>query len=997
MDALLGLLLAALGLLTVAAPVLALVAFLRTREVGALRARIELLEAKLGRLLEGQEVGPIQERPAAVEGPEPVDRPAPTPPEPVAIDEPATREVARPETAVAEAALEELRRPEPHSEQGAPASRIDWERWLGVHGAAIAGGVSLVLGGLFFFQYAIAHGWFSPGLRIVLGTLVGLGCTLAKGGLHRRGYAILSDVLAGAGAVLLYGAAWASYRLYGFVPVAAAFAWMSAVTVLAGVLAVRYRAQVIALFGLVGGFATPILLATGESGPMSLFGYVLLLDLGLLAIGRRLGWPLLGLLGLAGTALMQAIWILGAMGADQAPVGLGVLAVFALLFAASGSGLERARRGGWIASQVSGLVLPFLFALHFATQVDLGGHLWPLGLLLGLLCGTAAWIGGRNERPELASGAAAGAVAVSLAWAVSHFSHPGLWWELAGVGAGLAAAMGALGWLRRSDEERAWYEHAMAPAATLALGTILALLVMTSSAAELSRLPFTPLAVACAVLGAIALAAAWDGVLRWLPELTAGAVGGVLAAYGAFYSRAGWPRAGWVDSIGAQPYLLVAAVFAAALLALGAWRRGAAIGRHLLLAAAVLALPVILALAPWSEPDPIVYLGGVALLAGLAAAGASEARSATAYGAVALGAVIALTRWNVELIGGEQRHELVPASLAVQAALAAWLTWLPTLGGLGRTTPAASRLRRVAALVPAAWATPVNLLAYERIAERPVLWLLLLGLAVLAGVGAARVLAVLRQSSGGREDLRRDAGCYGAVATALAAFAVARWIHVEWIAIGTALAGLAWVAVARAAQSRPLRFAGQTALVAAGGALLVLALVPGHFARSEALVFNRLAFVYAAVAGALLGGLYFSRREAGASGGERTPADLLSLGLTAALVVFAWINLGIVNAYGSGAFLRFELERMPSRDLAQSLAWALYAIGLLVLGTASRRSALRWLSLGFQVLTLGKVFFYDLGELAGLYRVASMMGLAVCLLGVSLLYQRFVFRRPARA
>ena len=36
----------------------------------------------------------------------------------------------------------------------------------------------------------------------------------------------------------------------------------------------------------------------------------------------------------------------------------------------------------------------------------------------------------------------------------------------------------------------------------------------------------------------------------------------------------------------------------------------------------------------------------------------------------------------------------------------------------------------------------------------------------------------------------------------------------------------------------------------------------------------------------------------------------------------------------------------------------------------------------------------DLGELEGLQRVASIFGLAVCLLVVSLLYQRFVFRRP---
>jgi uncharacterized membrane protein len=56
-------------------------------------------------------------------------------------------------------------------------------------------------------------------------------------------------------------------------------------------------------------------------------------------------------------------------------------------------------------------------------------------------------------------------------------------------------------------------------------------------------------------------------------------------------------------------------------------------------------------------------------------------------------------------------------------------------------------------------------------------------------------------------------------------------------------------------------------------------------------------------------------------------------------------------------------------------------------------SALRWLSLGFLVLSIGKVFLHDLGELHDLYRVASLVGLAISLILVSLAYQRFVFRR----
>ena len=55
--------------------------------------------------------------------------------------------------------------------------------------------------------------------------------------------------------------------------------------------------------------------------------------------------------------------------------------------------------------------------------------------------------------------------------------------------------------------------------------------------------------------------------------------------------------------------------------------------------------------------------------------------------------------------------------------------------------------------------------------------------------------------------------------------------------------------------------------------------------------------------------------------------------------------------------------------------------------------ALRWSSLVLLLVTLAKVFLLDLGHLTGLYRVGSLAGLALSLILVSLLYQRFVFRR----
>ena len=81
---------------------------------------------------------------------------------------------------------------------------------------------------------------------------------------------------------------------------------MILVTVACGALAWRHRSLVIAVLGLAGGFATPLLLSTGTDNPIGLFGYILVLDTGLLFLAQRRRWPLLGLLGLLATVFYQA-------------------------------------------------------------------------------------------------------------------------------------------------------------------------------------------------------------------------------------------------------------------------------------------------------------------------------------------------------------------------------------------------------------------------------------------------------------------------------------------------------------------------------------------------------------------------------------------------------------------------------------------------------------------------------------------------------------------
>ncbi len=152
---------------------------------------------------------------------------------------------------------------------------IEWERWLGVRGAAVLGSVVLALAGLLFFKYSIEHGLVSPTLRVALGTLVGIGCLLGSEKLRSK-YSITSNALAGGGAVVLYAAFWAAKVLYNLIGMEVAFGLMALTTATCCLLAVRRNSLLIALLGLAGGFATPLLLASGSDRPIGLFGYILL-------------------------------------------------------------------------------------------------------------------------------------------------------------------------------------------------------------------------------------------------------------------------------------------------------------------------------------------------------------------------------------------------------------------------------------------------------------------------------------------------------------------------------------------------------------------------------------------------------------------------------------------------------------------------------------------------------------------------------------------------
>ncbi|PPQ26855.1 DUF2339 domain-containing protein [Rhodopila globiformis] len=119
--------------------------------------------------------------------------------------------------------------------------------------------------------------------------------------------------------------------------------------------------------------------------------------------------------------------------------------------------------------------------------------------------------------------------------------------------------------------------------------------------------------------------------------------------------------------------------------------------------------------------------------------------------------------------------------------------------------------------------------------------------------------------------------------------------------------------------------------------------------------------------------------------------DLRTLaGGYAVLAGFAWITLQIRQVFHPAAMAFPETPAEAAELWLWSGAWLAYGVGLMVLGIRSGRRALRLTALGVVGLVCVKVFAVDMSDLAGLWRVLSFLGLGLALIGLGVVYRRFV-------
>jgi uncharacterized membrane protein len=113
----------------------------------------------------------------------------------------------------------------------------------------------------------------------------------------------------------------------------------------------------------------------------------------------------------------------------------------------------------------------------------------------------------------------------------------------------------------------------------------------------------------------------------------------------------------------------------------------------------------------------------------------------------------------------------------------------------------------------------------------------------------------------------------------------------------------------------------------------------------------------------------------------------------AVLLVFAYVTLEVRHAFQGERLLIGQSTGAPE-VWSYSVAWLALGLALLFYGLWRGSTEARLASAALVVLSVLKVFLYDLTGIDGFWRAFSVICLGAVLIGIGLVYQKLVFARP---
>ena len=188
--------------------------------------------------------------------------------------------------------------------------------------------LAILIGMAWFVKLAIDNHWIGPLGRVLIGLVAGAGLIAWSERFRSKGYVAFAYSLKATGSGILYISLWAAFSLYHLVPASVAFVAMIAVTAFNGFLAWVQDAELLAVYAIVGGLSTPVLVSTGGNHEITLFSYLLMIDVAVLVLVALRPWSRL----LFGAFLGTVVFVLGWWFEFYSQAQIGRTAFFVLCF-----------------------------------------------------------------------------------------------------------------------------------------------------------------------------------------------------------------------------------------------------------------------------------------------------------------------------------------------------------------------------------------------------------------------------------------------------------------------------------------------------------------------------------------------------------------------------------------------------------------------------------------------------------------------------------------
>nr|WP_315157796.1 DUF2339 domain-containing protein [uncultured Flavobacterium sp.] len=207
----------------------------------------------------------------------------------------------------------------------------DLEKFIGENLINKIGILILVLGISYFVKYAIDKDWINEPARVGIGMLCG---ALVMGIAHklRKNYAAFSSVIV-AGAIAIFyftiGIAFHDYHLFNQ---SVAFGIMVVITAFSALISLSYNRIELAVLTLIGGFAVPFMVSTGEGNYIVLFTYIIILNIGILSLAYYKKWNLVNILAYLFTITLYGGWLFKDINTDKPHYWGGLVFAFAFYF-----------------------------------------------------------------------------------------------------------------------------------------------------------------------------------------------------------------------------------------------------------------------------------------------------------------------------------------------------------------------------------------------------------------------------------------------------------------------------------------------------------------------------------------------------------------------------------------------------------------------------------------------------------------------------------------